>query len=104
MTIDEDYRGQFSVDVSREKERKGGRVATGWDARSIGNRDASVQSGCALETELEDAPIRRDVAVVDVVVDGLWLDLILTLRVCASSPFRRASAEKRERERETERE
>lgn len=40
-----------------------------------------MQSRCALETELEDASIRRDVAVVDIVVDGLWLDLILTLRV-----------------------
>lgn len=72
--------------LREDKERKGETVVArrgGRDARSIGNRDASVQMGCALETELEDAPTRRDVAVVDDddVVDGLWLNLILTLRV-----------------------
>lgn len=62
-----------------EKERD---VAPG-DVNSIGDRNASVQPGDALETELERT---RRLTVVDDVADGLWLDLILTLRFAYAPP------------------
>lgn len=69
--------------VEQKNERFARKESRRRDARSIDDRNASVQPGCALETELEDATTRHDVAVADDVVDGLWLDLILTLRVRA---------------------
>lgn len=63
-------------------EKKGEIIAAG-DANSIGERNASVQPGDALETELERT---RRVIVVDDVADGLWLDLILTLRFAYAPP------------------
>ena len=63
--------------------KKKEKIATG-DVSLIDNRNASVQPGDALETELERT---RRLTIVDDVADGLWLDLILTLRFAYAPPL-----------------
>ncbi|KYQ57209.1 hypothetical protein ALC60_03875, partial [Trachymyrmex zeteki] len=72
----------------RVAQREGGsrkkRENRGGDVSLTGDRNASVQPGDALETELERT---RRLTVVDDVADGLWLDLILTLRFAYAPPL-----------------